>query len=235
MNPWLEHVKKVRKKYPKLSYKEALVKAKSTYKKKQKGGNAKIANEVYKKDEDRKTVDGYVPSTEHKEKRIEKFEKDGKVIISVRGTDVTDPRDLANDALILTGLNHKSNRYKRNKKFVQDAIDKHGKENVEIVGHSLGGNIAKQLSRDLDVKAKVYNPGAGPRQLLQGTADRIACKLKPKGKRCRKAKLTTTYRTALDPVSLLGISGVNTKTVKQKGLDPHTLKNFKGLGKKKSR
>jgi len=34
MNPWLEHVAKVRSKNPKLSYKECLVKAKDSYKKK---------------------------------------------------------------------------------------------------------------------------------------------------------------------------------------------------------
>ena len=35
-NPWLEHVKAFRKKHPKLSYSEALKKAKGTYKKKKK-------------------------------------------------------------------------------------------------------------------------------------------------------------------------------------------------------
>jgi len=34
MNPWLEHVKKVRAKNKNLSYKQVLVKAKSSYKKK---------------------------------------------------------------------------------------------------------------------------------------------------------------------------------------------------------
>ena len=33
-NPWLMHVKAVQKKYPNLQYKDVLVKAKSTYKKK---------------------------------------------------------------------------------------------------------------------------------------------------------------------------------------------------------
>ena len=38
-NPWLNHVAKVRSANPNLSYKECLVKAKSSYKKKQAGGN----------------------------------------------------------------------------------------------------------------------------------------------------------------------------------------------------
>lgn len=33
-NPWLEHVKKVKKENPKLSFKEVLMKAKKTFKKK---------------------------------------------------------------------------------------------------------------------------------------------------------------------------------------------------------
>jgi hypothetical protein len=33
-NPWMEHVKKVRAKNPKMAYKDVLVKAKSSYKKK---------------------------------------------------------------------------------------------------------------------------------------------------------------------------------------------------------
>lgn len=32
-NPWLEHVKKVKKENPKLSFKEVLIKAKRSYKK----------------------------------------------------------------------------------------------------------------------------------------------------------------------------------------------------------
>ena len=35
-NPWLEHVKKVRKANPKLSYKQVLIKAKGSYIKKSK-------------------------------------------------------------------------------------------------------------------------------------------------------------------------------------------------------
>lgn len=33
-NPWLEHVKKIQKKHPNLPYKEILMKAKESYKKK---------------------------------------------------------------------------------------------------------------------------------------------------------------------------------------------------------
>jgi hypothetical protein len=47
VNPWLTHVKTVKTKNPNLSYKEVLVKAKSSYTKKQRGGNpALIATAV---------------------------------------------------------------------------------------------------------------------------------------------------------------------------------------------
>ena len=231
MNSWIKHVKKYHKKHPNLTYGEAMKKSRKSYKKQQ-GGSALLSTEVYKAPSDRDEVDGFKPVGG--DTRSQVYKKDNKVVVSLRGTDPTSIKDLANDALIAVGLNRHSNRYKKDKKLVKDSIKKYGKENVSITGHSLAGNIAKQLSRDLNVKAKVYNPGAGPRQLISGVADRIACKLNKKGKRCKKAKLTTTYRTKSDPVSILGVTGVNTKSIKRKkGKDPHTLDNFKGLGKKK--
>lgn len=229
MNLWIKHVKKYHKKHPNLTYSECLKNSKKSYNR-QKGGNALLSNEVYKSQSERDKVKGYIPL--EGDKRSQVYKKNNKIVVSLRGTDPTNIKDLANDALIAVGLNKYSNRYKKDKKLVQDNIKKYGKDNVSITGHSLAGNIAKSLSRDLGVKSKVYNPGAGPRQFVSGVRDRVSCKLNPKGKRCKTAKLTTTYRTKYDPISVLGAHGVNTKHVKQKGFDPHGLDNFKGLGKK---
>ena len=92
---------------------------------------------------------------------IKIFEKPGtdELIVSARGS--KDLRDWkTNITLPFNGL-ASSDRYKEDKAFVKDALEKYGKDKkVYITGHSLGGAVAEQLKKDFPVikKGKTYNP-----------------------------------------------------------------------------
>lgn len=224
---WITHVKKVQKDKG-ISYKEALKVASRSYKKapkkskNQRGGNPALASDVYKPRPAR-GADGYTALEGTKKSQV--YKKGDKVIVALRGT--ADAKDVGSDALIATGTLRLGNRYKGDKAFTQKAIKKYGKGNVSVVGHSLGGTLAKRIGKDLNIPSKGYNSGGGPVQAVGGTIDRIACKVNPNGKRCKKAKQHTTVRVASDPISLLAAPGVNTKLVKRKaGENPHTISNF---------
>ena len=158
------------------------------------------------------------------------YEKDGKAIVAFRGS--ADKRDLLTDVALVRGVLKKTPRYKEEERLVKEVIAKYGKDNVELTGHSLGGTIAKDLSRQTGVKATTYNKGSSTKDFVEGVIDRVAVKVNPKGKRAKTAKLTTNYRTKYDPVSLMGATAVNTKLVKPtKGV--HTIESFRGRGVKK--
>lgn len=221
MSDWIKHVKAVAKEKG-IKYGDALKIASKSYKKKQKGGNSKLSDEVYKSKEKRTDRDGYKEDKSLSKEKSSVYVKDGKAVVAVRGT--SDLRDIGTDALVALGVSKKGKRYKKEKQLVKEAIDKYGKDNVSVSGHSLGGTIARDLSRDLGVKAETYNSGASVRQLVEDIGDKIACKNRKNGKRCRKSKLVKSERTRADPVSLLG--AVSSKSVKQKSRNPHALMNF---------
>lgn len=61
-----------------------------------------------------------------------KNKETGKVIVAVRGTDITNISDLAHDIAIVTGVSRFTPRIKSVTEVVQYAIDTYGKENVTL-------------------------------------------------------------------------------------------------------
>lgn len=106
-----------------------------------------------------KPVKGYELVTQSP--TIKVFEKPGtnELIVSARGS--KDLRDWkTNITLPFNGL-ASSDRYKEDKAFVNQALEKYGKDKkVYITGHSLGGAVAEQLKKDIPAikKGKTYNP-----------------------------------------------------------------------------
>lgn len=146
-----------------------------------------------------------------------KSDETGKVIIAVRGTDITNLSDLATDLALVVGLSRFTPRVKAVTEVVQYAIDNYGKENIEaIVGHSLGGELARQMANKFGLKAYVFNRAAGPLDYFNVKNKDIK-------------DFSTNLDKSKDPVSFLG-----TKQQKHdhaefnvlEGKDPHTLSNF---------
>lgn len=200
-SPWHKHVKKTQDKHG-CSYKEAMQIASKTY---QKGGDVGESARVYT-----------LPS----KRAIRKV--GSRYVISLRGT--SDGKDVVTDLALAGGLLEQTPRYKADRRYVKRMIKQHGKDNIVLTGHSLGGAIARQLSRELGLSAEIYNPGASYRELVQDISDKAACLANPRGRKCKASKKVVSKRTVLDPVSAL--AGLSSKPVRQRKLNPHSLDNF---------
>jgi len=254
MSAWIQYVKKTQASQPGMSYKDAMIEAKKTYKRadgkpvvrkvkkskvvkpkvikpeevKQEGKgpeHARFSSEIYKKPKERQSVQNY----EYKEGDSDQgyWESPEKIVIVFRGT--TNTADVKTDAVLAVGLLKKTKRYKKSLAFAKKIMRKAKDKNVEIAGHSLGGSIAAQVGLDLNLKSFVYNPGASVKENVKSKIDKIACAIKPKGKRCKKAKSVTVERTLGDPVSVLGKHHPNTKTIIPSKINVHGISNFKQL------
>jgi hypothetical protein len=183
-----------------------------------------------------------------------KREKDGKMIVSVSGTNINRKEkglretisDLSTDFLLARfGMDSikNGNRIKAADKFLSKAIDEHGKENVIVVGHSLGGSIAREMGIKHDIESYSFNPGSSPvsafHQIKDATLDK---QLKDKMKKNRtfivadKGKNTDilSFSDMLNPYLTTHIyeikkhkNGKIHSSVKGGILESHHINNFK--------
>jgi len=111
---------------------------------------------------------------------VYKHRDSNDVVISYRGTDImtkvenTPPksirdiwysrgfRDVGADVSLATYNPEYNHRFYNAKKVAQQAIDKYGKENVSLTGHSLGGSQSMYVSNELSLPAVVHNPFIHP-------------------------------------------------------------------------
>lgn len=87
--------------------------------------------------------------------------KTNKVYTAFRGTDPKDNDDHEANTLHLIGAGGYSKRFKNGNKVVKGVVDKYSKNNVAVVGHSLGGNIASAVSKKHDIPATTFSRGKG--------------------------------------------------------------------------
>lgn len=101
-------------------------------------------------------------------------------VVAFRGT--KDKHDLGTDALLFLGLGGKTNRYKTANNITDKVISKYGRENTSLTGHSLGGDIASNVSKNKDLDATTFSKG---RKLLPS----------------KNAPREKALRSVLDPLS----------------------------------
>jgi len=129
---------------------------------------------------------------------VVKNNKNGKIILVMKGTDISNLKgmkqaDLIQDIGILLNNKDMVTRTKEMENKTEDLIRKYGINNVIITGHSLSGYIASEISGDLGVKAIAFNIGSSP--FNRNRFNRV------------KGNNTTTHYTTnvgsnFDPVSL---------------------------------
>lgn len=156
--------------------------------------DVRFNQESYKSPKDRdRNINGYIYDEELSNNRNAIYHKKGVgTIHAVRGTDINSTKDKLDDLLVLIGLNKVSNRYKKTKKLHTRVKGKYGE--TQLTGHSLGGTIANNLSRETGSKATLYNPGRSVEQLHQLAGDHFT----------DNGKNIHTFRHRLDPISITG-------------------------------
>ncbi len=136
--------------------------------------------------------------------------------------------DLGTDLFLAFNKLKLTPRYISEKRALKRTLKKYSKRKYKylITGHSLGANLSEALSRRFNLPAQVYNPGRSIGQFKQGLRDRVACKIRPGGERCRDAERIQVFRTKKDPISFLN-AHKNTTIVRQKeGVSSHGIANF---------
>lgn len=98
-------------------------------------------------------------------------ENDKRIVISVRGTNVTDARDLRADASLPVNQLKSSDRYQYDEAQLQTFFEQYNPQDysVYLTGHSLGGAIVNQLKRDFPAikEAVTYNSALQPIDIIK--------------------------------------------------------------------
>ncbi len=84
----------------------------------------------------------------------------GHVISAFRGTSNLD--DVGTDLALAVGNLTSTDRYQRDIQRARRVHSKYSDSHILSVGHSLGGTLAEQTSRELGHSSVVFNPGTSP-------------------------------------------------------------------------
>lgn len=205
-NSWIEHVKKYAQEHN-IKYKEAMSKAKATYKGSKKGGSLTAAETgaLIKSSYDRKNKDigdfKIDKSLSGKRTKVYFNEAENKPVIVHRGTDSI--QDVGTDLGLMFG--YRGKRFKHAEKMQKKVEKKYGTDNLHTLGHSLGGIVAEEVGG----KSKnviTLNKAVSPWEI-----NRV------------NGKNQTDIKTSNDPVSMLNkFNNNNNKTsvIKSEGWNP---------------
>ena len=142
-----------------------------------------------------------------------------KLVVSVKGTDMSSPRDWGTDFYLGIGKLKDTNRYKEAKSVYDKAKNKYNPMQATAVGHSLGGTIANYITSGND-KTHGLDSGYTIGQTARSNS--------------------TQYRSSGDVVSALGANASNMKTLHSPhirsgiglvdALRSHNVSNIAGQG-----
>jgi hypothetical protein len=147
------------------------------------------------------------------------------VVISYRGTDITNFSDLYTDANILIGRHRTpipSQRFFEAESKYEKTKNKYENGNITLTGHSLGNTTALYVGRKHNVKSVGFNTGSSPADIAVGQA----CKFFNK---CSDYEKHTLYTTG-DLISYSSTFGkekiVKVPVIEKKDWLNHSLTNF---------
>ena len=152
---------------------------------------------------------------------------DGHSVISVKGTDPTNIKDLASDVKLALGSLKSDTQLKARKHEVKKIYRENPTSEKHLTGHSLGGSIASKLLatskgiRDNTKSAHVFNTGA-----TKAFSKELNDDMTPEIKKDLKSKVTQ-HRVKSDLISNAGTTvGKTVKYEQVDGNDAHALENF---------
>lgn len=97
-----------------------------------------------------------------------KDKNNGSITVSIKGTDIRNPKDLMSDIKLGLGFGHLDKQFKNRKKQIKEIYKDFPDVDKYITGHSLGGSIAtsalanSKSIRDNTTKAHLFNTGYTP-------------------------------------------------------------------------
>jgi hypothetical protein len=145
-----------------------------------------------------------------------------RAVVSFRGTKLTNLRDLATDLEIVKGTQNNSARFRNSNKTVEKAIQKYGKDNVSLTGHSLGGSQAITAGQRYGLIAHAFNPGVGPRTAVKQAIAKLFGGKKVKSGVNIYHTGTKDWISALSPLVKGNVRRIAPKILK----NPHSVDNF---------
>lgn len=140
----------------------------------------------------------------------------GEVVVGIRGTDVKNIEDLFTDLALVGGVSRFTPRASQITKIVKYAIDTYGKDKVSVSGHSLGGELGRQMANKFGIKGYIYNRASSVLDVFNKKNSDIK-------------DFTTNIGKTRDVISMLGTTqGKHDQSEfnKLEGKDAHTLQNF---------
>ena len=145
--------------------------------------------------------------------------KTGETVISYRGTTddpVGKPKHFVQDWLVngqIAGGSTHTSRAKTAEKQADQVIQKYGKQNLVVTGHSQGGGISYHIATKYDLEGHHYNPAINHSNVAQA------------GKYANNKNAQNIYKTHLDFASPLAYS----KNLKKSNTTVHTVGTIKGM------
>lgn len=204
---------------------------------------AKLAQASYKfyNKKPIENIDGYELIPEYSDKNSTLFfnPENNEFVLSIRGTDLLNSSDIANDILQYENKLSESSRVtdivNKVKEIYNNYITKYEKMRFILVGHSLGGSLSYQVLRyTLDYIDDVYmfNSFTTSATLRQNLLDTINCTFRST-KQCKtreKINKKLHIYTNGDPLSIFSLSygKADKNFVKPESINAHSISNFTG-------
>lgn len=164
------------------------------------------------------------------------FSNPTETVVSHRGTKINDLNDVYNDARIMAGYPVGQQRLDR-AKTVTEKASKLGKP-VKHTGHSLGGAVARKVSRDRGESNTTFNRFTGMTPNSENWNATKKCKANPNQHPCNN---TTDVYNKSDYLATTRVNSDYGRKVPIQGssflsgpIQAHGMKQFTGKGKKKS-
>lgn len=156
-----------------------------------------------------------------------------RYVISFRGTDFTNIRDLLNDVGIIFGKSKYLPRVKTGvqiaRKIVEKILKDNNKDTIEVTGHSLGGKVGLNVSIGMELNAYLFNIGSSPVDKPEDIALKGLCALSTRLGKCEAMRNIVHFHVVGDPISVSAANAVPWRVERQAPTtkrDPHTIDNF---------
>ena len=143
-------------------------------------------------------------------------------------------RDIRSDLGIVAGVDRLGKRTKEVGSIIKKAKTKYNDYDHTLTGHSLGGRVAQNISKQTGVPAVVFNKGTSP---IGVVTDKIAKILGKDDKNSKVIHYTTNKKTTVDPLSISAklptdVDDTNLVDKKKDGGIAHNIEHFTGEGTK---